>query len=132
MGATRGESPSAWRAPAVLMWGPLTRAEVPARCEAVAAMLLERRTVVVDVTGVITADLVLVDAIARILLLARRLGGTLRVVGVGSDLALLLQLTGLRELLGELDQLPQPCDPAATDPSRGAARPAAERQPPPG
>lgn len=132
MAATHGESPSGWHAPAVLIWGPLTRAEAPARCEAVAAMLLERRAVVVDVTGVVAADLVLVDAIARILLLARRLGGTLRVVGVSRDLALLLHVIGLEEVLRELDRPPQPRDPATPDPVPGTPRPAEERQPPSG
>jgi len=51
--------------------------------------------VVVDVTGYRRPDLVLVDTLARIRLVAARLGARVTVLGSGSDLARLLELVGL-------------------------------------
>lgn len=53
---------------------------------------------VVVVDGV-RADLALVDALARLHLVARRLGGGLEVRGAGPDLRALIELAGLADVL---------------------------------
>jgi anti-anti-sigma regulatory factor len=56
--------------------------------------------VVIDATGLDGADLETVDAVARAALLVRCCGGAPRLTGAGPQLARLLRLCGLAELLG--------------------------------
>jgi ABC-type transporter Mla MlaB component len=90
--------------PAVLvLTGRLTRAGIPPLVERLRALLAERGggTVLCDVGGLDGApDAVLIDAIARLQLTARRHGGRIRLRGAGSALRGLLALTGLGELPG--------------------------------
>ena len=53
------------------------------------------------------ADLVVVDQLARLQLAARRLGCTIRLRSVCAELAQLLELVGLAELLGGCGELRQ-------------------------
>ncbi len=57
------------------------------------------RTIVCDVSGV-AANAVALDALARLQLHARRLGMRVRLRGASTDLLDLLDLAGLREVLG--------------------------------
>ena len=63
--------------------------------------------VVVDVTGLPAADLAAVDGLARLQLLARRLGGRIRLRGVDPRLRSVLGLVGLDDVLVD-DALRQP------------------------
>ncbi|WUD74627.1 STAS domain-containing protein [Streptomyces sp. NBC_00510] len=90
--------------PAVLvLTGRLDRAGIPPLVERLRALLAERGggTVLCDVGGLDGApDVVLVDAIARLQLTARRHGGRIRLRGAGGALRELLALTGLGGLAG--------------------------------
>ncbi|MEU4090873.1 STAS domain-containing protein [Streptomyces sp. NPDC026673] len=90
--------------PAVLvLTGRLDRAGIPPLVERLRALLRERGggTVLCDVGGLEGApDAVLIDALARLQLTARRHGGRIRLCGAGSALRGLLALTGLGELPG--------------------------------
>ncbi|MEU8673787.1 STAS domain-containing protein [Streptomyces sp. NPDC048560] len=88
--------------------GRVTRADVPALCAELEALLNGPRAagldpaaaVDCDVGGVVAPDLALVDAVARLGLIARRAGGReLRLRDVPPELQALLDLTGLGELL---------------------------------
>jgi STAS domain len=76
-------------------------------------------TVVVDVSGYRRPDLLIVDTLARIRLVAWRLGAPVTVRGAGSDLARLLELVGLLAVIpleGPCSQLrgePEPLEEAA-------------------
>ncbi|MEU1017486.1 STAS domain-containing protein [Streptomyces sp. NPDC005900] len=85
--------------------GPLRPADVPSLCERVAAARHgpgdgASRDVVCDVSGVTTADLATVDALARLHLAARRAGARIRLRNPAPALLSLLGLVGLAELLG--------------------------------
>jgi hypothetical protein len=73
--------------------------------------------VVVDVSGYRPADLVLVDTLTRIRLVAGRLGARVAVRGAGSDLARLLEFAGL------LAVIPLEADPPGSHVSGEAEAP---------
>ena len=80
----------------------LTRAAIPALCANLAEVLRgrDRGVVVCDVTGV-RADVVAIEALARLGLTARRHGWRLVVTGGGADLLELADLLGLTDPLFE-------------------------------
>ena len=89
--------------------GRVTRADVPRLCAELetllygpeAAGLDPGAAVDCDVGGVVHPDLALVEAVARLGLVARRAGGReLRLRNVPPGLRALLDLTGLAEVLG--------------------------------
>lgn len=89
--------------------GRVTRADVPRLCAELetllygpeAAGLAPGAAVDCDVGGVVHPDLALVEAVARLGLVARRAGGReLRLRNVPPGLRALLDLTGLTEVLG--------------------------------
>lgn len=85
--------------PAVLVLpGLVTRDEVPGLCEAVRALLTAGGSgvVVCDVAGLGPPGLATVDALARMELAARRVGGRIRLHGADPALRALLDLVGLR------------------------------------
>jgi hypothetical protein len=74
--------------------------DVPALCESLRALIAASRThvVVCDVGGLV-ADLVAVEALARLQLAARRRSCTLWLRHASPELDQLLELCGVRELL---------------------------------
>ncbi|MDP9395927.1 MAG: STAS domain-containing protein [Actinomycetota bacterium] len=82
--------------PAVVVLPPAPTAQDMALvCRRVGELLVHARLVVLDVEAVTTPDLMLVDALARAHLAARRLPGEIRVQGDGEDIHRLLRLAGL-------------------------------------
>jgi ABC-type transporter Mla MlaB component len=80
----------------LVLGGPLARADVPGVCERL-RRLLERTpaaVVLCDVSAV-PVDAVLVEALARLQLTARRLGAQLRLCGASCALQQLLAFAGL-------------------------------------
>jgi anti-anti-sigma regulatory factor len=75
------------------------RPDIGPLCVRLAELLREHRAggavVVCDVSGVVEASAVVVEALARLRLTARRLGAEMRVRGAQPDLRGLLALTGL-------------------------------------
>ncbi|MEW2069536.1 STAS domain-containing protein [Streptomyces sp. NPDC007346] len=98
--------------------GHVTRDAVPALCTELENLLNDPRgaapgpaapdpaapdpatTVECDVGGVDRADLALVEAVARLALVARRAGRQLRLRRVGPELQALLDLVGLADVVG--------------------------------
>jgi hypothetical protein len=83
----------------------IVRADVPVLCAELADLLAGRRgeVVVCDVAAVSRADLVTVEALARLRLTARRLGWTLVVRGAGPRLSQLLAWIALADALPQVD-----------------------------
>jgi ABC-type transporter Mla MlaB component len=78
--------------------GPIDRADIPEMCDRFRQML-ERagpERVVCSVTALGPPDAVVVDALARLQLTARRLGLQLWLIDTPSELEVLLSLMGLR------------------------------------
>jgi len=84
---------------ALALGGPMTRAELPAFGERLAAILDSRHAEVVlcDLAGA-TPDAVTVDALARVHLAAKRHGCETRVRGASRELIALLDVVGLSGL----------------------------------
>lgn len=79
----------------------ITPRDLPELCERVRALLAGAgSTVVCDVHALGRPDLGTVDALARLQLAVKRLGGSLRLRGATPELEGLLELTGLRQALG--------------------------------
>ncbi|MFE8006220.1 STAS domain-containing protein [Streptomyces sp. NPDC057418] len=103
---------------ALVLTGRVTRAEVPELCARLEALLDSRpaagasaaATVVdCDVGGVIRPDLALVEAVARLGLIARRAGDAeLRLRNVPAELSALLDLVGLTDVVGHIRVDPDP------------------------
>jgi ABC-type transporter Mla MlaB component len=91
----------------LVITGRVTRADVVGLCAELEALLDGRRdagppeVVDCDVGGVVSPDLALVEAIARLGLVVRRAGGTeLRLRNVPPGLRALLDLVGLADVVG--------------------------------
>ena len=84
--------------------GSLARADLPALCERGRALLegSGAEVLVCDASGLAAADVVALDAIARLQLTARRLGDRICVRHATAELEDLLRLTGLAEICGLL------------------------------
>ncbi|MFD4034302.1 STAS domain-containing protein [Streptomyces sp. NPDC058637] len=104
---------------ALVLTGRVTRAEVPELCARLEALLDSRTaaagppaaTTVVDcdVGGVIRPDLALVEAVARLGLVARRAGDAeIRLRNVPAELSALLDLVGLTDVVGHIRVDPDP------------------------
>ena len=92
--------------------GTVTRAAVPLLCAELEQRLRDRDGVVVcDVAGVVRPDVVTVEALAGLRMLARRHGRRMVVTGVGPDLLRLVGLLGLSDVLlqagGQLEEREQ-------------------------
>lgn len=89
---------------ALVLTGRITRADVPGLCAELEALLsrpTEAAVVDCDVGGVLRPDLALVEALARLGLVARRAGGIeLRLRNVPGELRALLDLVGLADVVG--------------------------------
>jgi ABC-type transporter Mla MlaB component len=97
---TMGESP--YTEPLLRIRGPITRPDLPGLCDRVCALLARRRSdiVVCDVHGV-DSGAASVDALARLQLAARTLGCEIRLRHASPDLAALVELMGLADVLLE-------------------------------
>ena len=90
--------------------GPaVTRADIPVLCADLAALLRDRTggPVVCDVAGVVRADLVTVEALARLRVTARRYGRRMVVSGAAPGLRDLVALLGLTQVLPEPGRQPE-------------------------
>ncbi|MBL7523577.1 STAS domain-containing protein [Frankia sp. CNm7] len=91
--------------PAELRWrldATVDRAAIPALCARLGGALAtapDATTVVCDVSAVEEPTLVTVEALARLLLTARRLGHGFRLAGARPNLLVIFQLAGLTEIL---------------------------------
>jgi ABC-type transporter Mla MlaB component len=79
--------------------GPITRADLPGLCTRVCALLTESgaELVLCDVTGV-TPDAVIVDALARLQLAARRQGCRVALCHASGELLELVAFMGLEDV----------------------------------
>jgi hypothetical protein len=100
------EAPSPVRPPpqrgstVLVLGGQIARAEIPALCERVRATLECGREGSVDCdVGALAPNAVTVEALARVQLIARRLGRRVRFKGAAPELRRLLCLMGLDEAL---------------------------------
>ncbi|MFI7384498.1 STAS domain-containing protein [Streptomyces sp. NPDC049813] len=113
----------------VVVAGPIRPGDTPQLCDRVRAARQRApdgdATVVCDVSGVTSTDLVTVDALARMGLAARRAGGRLRLRDPSPELARLLALTGLAEPLGCSGGQPLR-DPEEREPPLGEVQEAVE------
>jgi ABC-type transporter Mla MlaB component len=89
-------------APALVIRGPIARADLPGLCDRVCAVLsaLPPGPVTCDVAG-IAPDAVTVDALARLQLGAQRLGCRIRLRNASPELVDLVTFMGLRDVLPE-------------------------------
>lgn len=84
----------------MVMAGPIVRGDVAALCECVRVLLADGvELVVCDVGALTDPDLATVDALARLQLTARRLGGRVQVRRPCPELQSLLALAGLSEVV---------------------------------
>jgi hypothetical protein len=81
--------------------GPIAEHQAKQLCGRVEAQILRGapREIRCDIRG--TADLSVVDALARLALIAQRFDGSLDVRSAGDDLAALLVLTGLEVIIAK-------------------------------
>lgn len=104
--ADREDSPTphgeAARRPVVLVIsGPIARADIAGLCKRFHALLQggDVGLVVFDVGRLVDPDVVVVDALARLQLTARRLGSTIRLRDACAELRDLIALTGLSDVM---------------------------------
>lgn len=85
----------------VVVAGPIARGDGFRLCRRVGALLegSDAAVVVCDVGGVVDPDAVVVDALARLQLTARRLGCQVRLLHAGEGIQELLALMGLSDVL---------------------------------
>nr|WP_308294564.1 STAS domain-containing protein [Streptomyces sp. RKAG290] len=101
--------------------GRVTRAGVPHLCSDLEAILATSDATVVDcdVGGIVQPDLVSVEAIARLSLVARRSGGRqLRLLGTRPEFQHLLDLVGLGEVI-EIAEAPSQAEAEGVGPGLG-------------
>jgi dihydrofolate reductase/ABC-type transporter Mla MlaB component len=84
----------------LVVGGPVTPARVPELCARVRAIAAARREIVCEVAP-LEADLVALEALARMQLTARRLGSSVRIRGPSVQLAALLDAAGLADVFRE-------------------------------
>ena len=91
----------------LIIGGPIKRADIPLLCGRVRRLLekCQAEVLVCDAGGFADPDAVVVDALARLRLTVRRMGGELRLLRVGGELRDLLALTGLSEVVLAYDEL---------------------------
>ncbi|MFE4694446.1 lipid asymmetry maintenance protein MlaB [Streptomyces sp. NPDC056749] len=96
---------------ALVVTGRVTPAEVPGLCAALETLLADAPDTMIvdcDVGGVTRSDLALVEAIARLGLVARRAGGfALRLRNVPAELGALLALVGIVDVVENVHLAPE-------------------------
>lgn len=85
--------------------GPITAADVPQLCDQLAARLRDSDATdaVCEVGALGRPTVVTVNALARLQLVARRHGCRIRLRGAGPELLMLLELVGLTDIVGPVD-----------------------------
>ncbi|MFE5332898.1 STAS domain-containing protein [Embleya sp. NPDC056575] len=86
---------------ALIVYAPLTRADVPGLCARLVELLHRERAdpFPCDVSALVRPDLAVIEALARLQLTARGLGRCIRLRGASGELRDLLTLTGLDEIV---------------------------------
>jgi ABC-type transporter Mla MlaB component len=104
----RPPPPATARSVVLVVDGPIEPADVVPLCERVRAALArgDADVVTCDVGSLLDVDLVTVDALARMLLTARRTGGSVQVRGASAELLRLLDLAGLTEIVPRTNESP--------------------------
>ncbi|MDQ3951438.1 MAG: STAS domain-containing protein [Actinomycetota bacterium] len=87
------------RAVDLVIGNAVTPRDVPRLCARVRALLERDRTIVCDVAALAEPDLGTVDALARLQLTVKRLGGSIELRGATRHLEELVALAGLEEVL---------------------------------
>ena len=84
-----------------VLGGPIARGDIPGLCERARASLegSDVDAIVCDVAELVDPDAITVDALARLQLTARRLGGRIRLRHACGELRDLIALMGLTEAL---------------------------------
>ena len=84
-----------------VLGGPIARGDIPGLCERARASLegSDVDVIVCDVAELVDPDAITVDALARLQLTARRLGGRIRLRHACGELRDLIALMGLTEAL---------------------------------
>jgi ABC-type transporter Mla MlaB component len=84
-----------------VLGGPIARGDIPGLCERARASLegSDVDAIVCDVAELVDPDAIIVDALARLQLTARRLGGRIRLRHACGELRDLIALMGLTEAL---------------------------------
>jgi ABC-type transporter Mla MlaB component len=93
--------------PSAIVWlvrSGITRSDIPTLCDELAVLLSSASVVVCDLVGVTTPDAVVVEALARLQLTARRLGGHICLDRVSDELQELLVFTGLEAVLPQAER----------------------------
>jgi ABC-type transporter Mla MlaB component len=87
--------------PVLIIGGAIEPADIPALCERVRLLVARagRASVACDVSAVADADLLTIDALARLALVTRQLGSDLRLQNPSAALEDLVGLVGLAETL---------------------------------
>jgi ABC-type transporter Mla MlaB component len=93
------------RSVVIVVESPVARADIPGLCARIRCELADGDAdrLVCDVSGLHEVDAVVVDALARVQLTVRRLGGTLELRGADVDLVALLAWMGLGHVLRRAD-----------------------------
>jgi ABC-type transporter Mla MlaB component len=118
----------------VIVDAPIRESAVPSLCRRVSAALAtsDSRRVDCDVGAVTEADVGALEALARMQLAARRLGGNVRFQRVSDDMMRLLALVGLDEvLLAEFDGAGDPIGEAEEREQRGGVEEGVDLPDPP-
>jgi anti-anti-sigma regulatory factor len=89
------------RSVVIVVESPVARADIPGLCARARGELEDGTAdhLVCDLSGLDEVDAVVVDALARVQLTVRRLGGTLELRGADVDLVALLAWMGLDRVL---------------------------------
>jgi hypothetical protein len=89
----------------IVVDGSVARGDIPGLCARARGRLGSGPAgrVICDVSGLDAADAVVVDALARVQLTVRRLGGTLELRGADAELVALLAWMGLDRVLRRVD-----------------------------
>jgi anti-anti-sigma regulatory factor len=89
----------------IVVESPVARADIPGLCARARCELEDGAAshLVCDLSGLDEVDAVVVDALARVQLTVRRLGGTLELRGADVELVALLAWMGLERVLHRVD-----------------------------
>jgi len=89
----------------IVVESPVASADIPGLCARARCELEDSDAshLVCDLSGLDEVDAVVVDALARVQLTVRRLGGTLELRGADVDLVALLAWMGLERVLRPVD-----------------------------
>jgi ABC-type transporter Mla MlaB component len=104
------------------VYGPIARADLPGLCRRLCSLLsTSGASLALCDVRTVAADAVVVDALARMQLAARRCGAQVRLLHASEDLSALIALMGLADVVAEATPRGAPATRTAEtdDPSRG-------------